>query len=559
MIDMNLWKSLNVYSMVMLVAAISGCVDNSTYAATRPAAAQLERIVPTLIEPRVPASERQFWYRDRFTNNDESLFDLGGALTFDDLQALRASHANLVEVLEVADMPILRDVGLISHAASLLNPPDQGARPLLADLENQGHRLAAAARLDPSEAQWIDDNLQSKRPALNGLASRAARGDEQALRQLSQFSDHLRQSSLHEPVISALHSLTAAQHFYRVRLGATPTSDAAFVVLRRFSYVGVLDRQDLLASLECTTINLQTGGHVACAGPPDRKVGCFALTGGSWDAFEVKSYKSACIKPDSDLVSIEEKTCTSREGEDEFDRQLNSPIHAPIVIAKTLELRQRYEFELKGRLRSQGVVFTNVTEEEKGKNVFYCDVTFDWSDGDPEARDSIGYKVMLSKNATARFRAEPDSQGKPVLRLTYLMGTAVGSTPESVPQSAGRRAPPRKEPEPVTKPSGSAEGPAASVLKPIVSGEARTLVSGGGAAATSVHFINHYGSEVTLAWVDFGGKVVNYATLKPNDAYTQSTYASHVWLVFDKSNGQLIEGFRATERGADAVIARVAK
>ncbi len=98
-----------------------------------------------------------------------------------------------------------------------------------------------------------------------------------------------------------------------------------------------------------------------------------------------------------------------------------------------------------------------------------------------------------------------------------------------------------------------------SGLTPLSAAQLKSQVSKGGGRATTVNFINHYGADVSLAWVDYSGKVVPYAALAPGKSYVQSTYASHVWLVIDKASGQVIEGFVPVDHAADAMITRDAR
>ncbi|MDQ2799952.1 MAG: prolyl oligopeptidase family serine peptidase, partial [Armatimonadota bacterium] len=51
---------------------------------------------------------------------------------------------------------------------------------------------------------------------------------------------------------------------------------------------------------------------------------------------------------------------------------------------------------------------------------------------------------------------------------------------------------------------------------------------------TTIRFTNHTGQAVTLFWLAGDGARKSYATLSPNEVYTQHTYAGHSWLVVGK-------------------------
>lgn len=67
-----------------------------------------------------------------------------------------------------------------------------------------------------------------------------------------------------------------------------------------------------------------------------------------------------------------------------------------------------------------------------------------------------------------------------------------------------------------------------------------------GDVATSLTFINELNISVTINWLDYQGKEVNYATLQPGQAYTQQTYDTHPWVVRESMHNAPVKIIVAT-------------
>ncbi len=77
--------------------------------------------------------------------------------------------------------------------------------------------------------------------------------------------------------------------------------------------------------------------------------------------------------------------------------------------------------------------------------------------------------------------------------------------------------------------------------------------SGEGGSNTQVVFENQSKQPVKLHWVDFGGKLKLYGTIKPGESRRQNSYSGHTWLVTDISDGAL-GYFIVSEQISRAVI-----
>ncbi|GGC63909.1 VHL beta domain-containing protein [Undibacterium terreum] len=62
---------------------------------------------------------------------------------------------------------------------------------------------------------------------------------------------------------------------------------------------------------------------------------------------------------------------------------------------------------------------------------------------------------------------------------------------------------------------------------------------------SGIFFINHLPAVVSIDWLDFDGKPVHYADIKPGEQFFQSTYVGHVWKV--SAAGQVQGTFVAQE------------
>lgn len=57
-----------------------------------------------------------------------------------------------------------------------------------------------------------------------------------------------------------------------------------------------------------------------------------------------------------------------------------------------------------------------------------------------------------------------------------------------------------------------------------------------------VKFVNKSGEYRGVFWLDYKGKMVNYANLNPGQSYTIDTFVSHPWM-FTDGRGNCIEMF----------------
>ena len=64
------------------------------------------------------------------------------------------------------------------------------------------------------------------------------------------------------------------------------------------------------------------------------------------------------------------------------------------------------------------------------------------------------------------------------------------------------------------------------------------------ASDESLHLVFHNTTQtpLTLAWLDFNGRKVPYATLPPGESHRQQTYVTHPWLALD-ADGQCVRAY----------------
>lgn len=67
-----------------------------------------------------------------------------------------------------------------------------------------------------------------------------------------------------------------------------------------------------------------------------------------------------------------------------------------------------------------------------------------------------------------------------------------------------------------------------------------------GDKATALTFVNELNVSVTVNWLDYKGKEVNYATLLPGQAYTQPTYDTHPWVIRESTHNAPVKIVVAT-------------
>ncbi len=61
-----------------------------------------------------------------------------------------------------------------------------------------------------------------------------------------------------------------------------------------------------------------------------------------------------------------------------------------------------------------------------------------------------------------------------------------------------------------------------------------------GEKKTIMNFVNKSNLELNLDWVDYSGKRINYGKIKPYSTFTQSTYATHPWILADQYSGRIV-------------------
>lgn len=70
---------------------------------------------------------------------------------------------------------------------------------------------------------------------------------------------------------------------------------------------------------------------------------------------------------------------------------------------------------------------------------------------------------------------------------------------------------------------------------------------------TQITFFNHLAEEVTLNWLDTGGRGQNYGKIAAGGVKVQHTFAGHVWEVVN-ANDMTLATFEATETASSAII-----
>jgi hypothetical protein len=96
------------------------------------------------------------------------------------------------------------------------------------------------------------------------------------------------------------------------------------------------------------------------------------------------------------------------------------------------------------------------------------------------------------------------------------------------------------------------------LLIPLSPAGTLALRSQTGDMPTSIVFMNEYGRELAVYWVNYAGQLVFYRILDPGDFYVQQTYLTHPWIVYDQATGLPIEGFLPMAREAVALVGQPA-
>ena len=53
---------------------------------------------------------------------------------------------------------------------------------------------------------------------------------------------------------------------------------------------------------------------------------------------------------------------------------------------------------------------------------------------------------------------------------------------------------------------------------------------------TSIEFVNQTSGGIKVAWINYQGERVEYATLDRGSSYVQPTFVTHPWIVIDSAD-----------------------
>ncbi len=79
------------------------------------------------------------------------------------------------------------------------------------------------------------------------------------------------------------------------------------------------------------------------------------------------------------------------------------------------------------------------------------------------------------------------------------------------------------------------------------------MKSQGGQPATEIVFVNRTAAPLRLFWLDFEGRRKGYGAVPPGGVYSESTFATHAWLV-EREDGTAVGIFVAGRPVGRAVI-----
>ena len=437
------------------VLAGAGCATNpalNRFDAVQRAPARTISVAPTLIEPNVPANQRgQPWYADSITNSAAMQANFGAKITLNDLQTLRGNPAGM-GVLEVSAMAKITDIGLIAHLAAEQVGNDPSLSASLRPLERAGHDLAKAARLNPSDAKWIADQLQARRIELNDLGGRAARGDQAAMQQLSQLAAQLARLQLAETLRSTLRLLVVAQHEMRLRESSGAEATDAFYILRRLSFDDALhyvSDADVARRLPGMVLRGQLGGPgIDPRTAANPKIGCFAIDRQAWDPIEVYQYEASCVpssKAASDSQPWQEKACMSPASIQQMNALNARATPTPTVQAAMRDAYRQYEITYPIPLK---VASSRAYQWNDREQWALCEVVIEADTS--RAADHLAPPMrpfafrFIERFTQAQFRSEISNNGERTLRLVQLLTVVPGSSTgvvSSAEQSAGQQPP----------------------------------------------------------------------------------------------------------------------
>jgi len=272
--------------------------DASKSVTNAPAASGAD-IIPTLVEPW-PIPDRtstRGWYADNITGsatmqfvNEPGVRGEGPRLTLSDLRSVRtAVGADVVDMLELAHMPRLTDVGLLARAVAPLMISDPQNAAALLDLEQRGHGLARLARQHTAQATEIATQLQRDRELLNIQTARAVHGDAAAKSALLGLAARVARGELWSAAVATTRAFLATQHLLRLRQGASAAANDAFFIIRTQSFADALS---VVASRASARTLLRVSSAASASKPP---AGCFVLDrDGRWDEAERTVHSAAC-------------------------------------------------------------------------------------------------------------------------------------------------------------------------------------------------------------------------------------------------------------------------
>ena len=399
-------------------------------------------VVPTLVEPQLAPGQPPHaplgrgWYVDTLTGsasmqfiNQSKIAPDGPRMTLRELQDFRGlDKSGLMDVLDLAYMPSLVDVALIARLAAGEEARDAEAFALLQTLEQQGHALATAARLNPQEAAFVAESIQGPRERWNVKAARAARGDAAALKELEALAARVKSSDLGKAALTATRALVTAQHNLRLKERLQGRSNASFFVLRSPSFdtalQGLADHAGASASVGNMACLLLGGScNVSPGAQPSPLAKCFVLErDGRWDAAEVAAHRKSC-----DPKEVAKKKENERAGQlcirpglvEAMNALMNGALSDPAYANRLALYRSQGIPPIKG-FSLQGAA---PSEPPSADQPFRCSMAAKPIFAEAERQDSgAAERVLRQSLVWIDFRGEPAGGQRVRLRLVSMFG-----------------------------------------------------------------------------------------------------------------------------------------
>jgi len=385
-----------------------------------------ELVAPTLLEPfdRPP----QGWYVDTLAQGAQmSMINVakiqstrGRRMTFAEMAALRRQRPDVYALLNLAYMPNLSDVALMGRAARMAKSGGVDANLILTDVESTGHELARAMAKSPADAKFIEDNVQSQRENLNGMAARAAVGDAASMAELSTLADRALKTEVGAAASASTTSYAKALHCMRVRSMTDGGSFDAFWLLKTPSFETALRRVSLvevMMKLPVEWIKDEAGGGFdRNVLRPRAQAGCFPLESNGWESSEVKIWNQFC---GSDVHPVVTKAgiCNSREA-----------FRTMSLLATTALLSDPSLVPMRALLAAgRGVQLVRINVEgveaidgHRAKDGLHCVASGEpiYGEGQPRA----GSGLMQAASVPMDFLVNPVAAGRATFSLVLLMG-----------------------------------------------------------------------------------------------------------------------------------------